>query len=43
LIDLSTLDQVLVQEAVKGLVQREALQPFDLSTGPLLRATLLRC
>jgi acyl carrier protein len=42
LIDLSELDQVVAQEAVRGLVQREALQPFNLATGPLLRATLLR-
>jgi hypothetical protein len=42
LIDLSGLDQPLVQEATRWLVQREALQPFDLATGPLLRATLLR-
>jgi acyl carrier protein len=42
LIDLSGLDQALAQEATKWLVQREALQPFDLATGPLLRATLLR-
>jgi len=42
LIDLSALDQAVAQEAVSGLVQREALQPFNLATGPLLRATLLR-
>ena len=30
------------QEAARWLVQREALQPFDLATGPLLRATALR-
>jgi acyl carrier protein len=42
LIDLSGLDQAVAQEATKWLVQREALQPFDLATGPLLRATLLR-
>jgi hypothetical protein len=42
LIDLSGLDQAMAQEATKWLVQREALQPFNLATGPLLRATLLR-
>ncbi|HKP83856.1 MAG TPA: condensation domain-containing protein, partial [Pyrinomonadaceae bacterium] len=42
LIDLSSLDQAMAREAVKRLVQREALQPFELATGPLLRATLLR-
>ncbi|HEX7772005.1 MAG TPA: condensation domain-containing protein, partial [Pyrinomonadaceae bacterium] len=42
LIDLAGLDQTMAQEATKWLVQREALQPFDLATGPLLRATVLR-
>ena len=42
LIDLSKLDQVTADEAVKWLAQHEALQPFNLATGPLLRATLLR-
>ena len=42
LIDLSGLDQPAAEEAARELAQREALQPFDLATGPLLRATLLR-
>jgi amino acid adenylation domain-containing protein len=41
-IDLSALDQVVGEEMAKWLAQREALQPFNLATGPLLRATLLR-
>ena len=42
LIDLSGLDQAPGEAAAKWLAQREALQPFDLATGPALRATLLR-
>ena len=42
LIDLSALDQGAGEEVARRLAQREALQPFDLATGPLLRATVLR-
>ena len=42
LIDLSDLTSAVAQEAARWLAQREALQPFDLATGPLLRATALR-
>jgi hypothetical protein len=41
-IDLSGLDQGAGEEVARRLAQREALQPFNLATGPLLRATLLR-
>jgi len=42
LIDLSALDQAAAEAAARWLAQRETLQPFNLATGPLLRATLLR-
>ena len=43
LIDLSALDPAAGRRVPpRELAQHEALRPFDLSTGPLLRATLLR-
>jgi amino acid adenylation domain-containing protein len=42
LIDLQTLGESVQQTEVQRLVTQEAQQPFDLSTGPLFRATLLR-
>jgi amino acid adenylation domain-containing protein/FkbM family methyltransferase len=42
MVDLSALDPEVAQHAAATLAQDEARRPFDLSTGPLLRATLLR-
>ncbi|MBZ4422338.1 non-ribosomal peptide synthase/polyketide synthase [Myxococcus sp. RHSTA-1-4] len=42
LVDLSSLPAAEREAAVVGLAREEARRPFDLSTGPLLRATLLR-
>jgi len=42
LVDLSALDPEVAQRDAALLAQDEARRPFDLSTGPLLRATLLR-
>ena len=42
LIDLSILPQPEQEIKAQQLVQQEALRPFNLSTGPLVRCTLLR-
>ncbi|MDZ7269872.1 MAG: amino acid adenylation domain-containing protein [candidate division KSB1 bacterium] len=42
LIDLSPLPAAEREAEARRLARHEAQQPFDLSTGPLLRATLLR-
>jgi len=42
LIDLSELNSAEAEEAATSLAQLEALCPFDLSTGPVFRVTLLR-
>ena len=41
-LDLSELDPTEKEATVRRLAQEEALQPFDLSRGPLLRLMLLR-
>jgi len=41
-VDLSALDATLRERAARLLAHQEARRPFDLSTGPLLRVTLLR-
>ncbi|MCA1615720.1 MAG: amino acid adenylation domain-containing protein [Acidobacteria bacterium] len=41
-VDLSGLPPAVREEKVKALVEAEAHRPFDLSAGPLLRATSLR-
>ena len=43
-INLTTLDltQTETPGIVRGLIRREAQEPFDLTSGPLLRASLLR-
>ncbi|MDY7095954.1 MAG: amino acid adenylation domain-containing protein, partial [Acidobacteriota bacterium] len=41
-VDLSALPVAERQRQGEALRQREALRPFDLQTGPLLRATLMR-
>src|SRR5262249_47959319 len=40
--DISTLAPMLRQAEAQCIVQQEANQPFDLTSGPLLRALLLR-
>ena len=42
LIDLSPLPSIERETAIRQLCEEEALRPFDLSTGPLVRARLLR-
>lgn len=42
-VDLSSTKQGLSPDVVRQYIDTEALRPFDLSTGPLLRATLLIC
>jgi amino acid adenylation domain-containing protein len=41
-VDLSDLDEPVRSESVEKLVREGAERPFDLSAGPLLRATLIR-
>ncbi|HSF42618.1 MAG TPA: amino acid adenylation domain-containing protein, partial [Thermoanaerobaculia bacterium] len=41
-VDLSGLPEEIRRKAVRNLSAEEALRPFDLVTGPLLRAVLLR-
>ena len=41
-LDLSTLQGDAQEDRVRQLAEQEALRPFDLATGPLLRVTLLR-
>ncbi len=41
-LDLRSLDPATREEEVRGLATGEAQRPFDLATGPLLRAKLLR-
>ena len=40
--DLSTLDAVSRQAAMRQAIAHETAQPFDLATGPLIRGLLLR-
>jgi amino acid adenylation domain-containing protein len=40
--DLSMLTSEMLEDEVKARIDAEALQPFDLNTGPLLRCSLLR-
>src|SRR5205823_3767725 len=42
IIDLTTLAAEELEAEVRRLASEEARKPFDLSTGPLVRATLLR-
>jgi amino acid adenylation domain-containing protein len=42
LVDLSTLPEAEREDEAKRLASIEAAKPFDLSTGPLFRASLLR-
>src|SRR5688572_6074807 len=42
LIDLSHLVEAERETELEEMVQREGQQPFDLNTGPLLRATLIK-
>lgn len=42
LVDLSTLGDKEQQQRVESLLKQEALTPFDLARGPLVRAQLLR-
>ncbi|MEG4634877.1 condensation domain-containing protein, partial [Microcoleus sp. AR_TQ3_B6] len=42
LVDLRSLPEAQQEALVKRLATEEAQQPFDLTTGPLLRATLLQ-
>jgi len=42
LVDLSVLPKSDREREARPLVEEEARRPFDLSTGPLLRARLLR-
>ena len=42
IVDLSALPEAYRLRVAKSLAQQEARRPFDLSTGPLLRTTLLR-
>jgi len=41
-VDLSELPEADRQQVAKSLAQQDALRPFDLANGPLLRITLLR-
>ena len=42
-IDLSALEHAERESVIERLAAQDALKPFDLSHGPLLRVTLLRC
>jgi amino acid adenylation domain-containing protein len=42
-LDLSELDDADRQAAARGLARAEMMEPFDLATGPLFRAKLIRC
>ncbi len=41
-VDLSTLPEAVREAELRRLVEEEAVRPFDLERGPLLRATLVR-
>jgi amino acid adenylation domain-containing protein len=42
LVDLTNVPRPFAEQHVQALAQQEAQRPFDLSRGPLLRATLVR-
>ncbi len=42
IVDLTALDQTAGESETQRVIREEAQRPFDLTSGPLLRATLLR-
>lgn len=42
IVDLTDISTAIKEEEAQWLIDKEALAPFDLARGPLLRATLLR-